>query len=61
MAQVEVHPKVLVLPSAPSGRILAKPAQATCKHFLTEILFPADIFSLKHFFLQTFSPLKFSH
>ena len=35
MAQVEVHPKVLVLPSTPSGHILATPAQATL-HFLLQ-------------------------
>ena len=35
MVQVEVHPKVLVLPSTESGRILATPAQATL-HFLLQ-------------------------
>ena len=35
MVQVEVHPKVLVLPSTPSGRILATPAQVTL-HFLLQ-------------------------
>ena len=34
--QVEVHPKVLVLPSNPSGRILASPAQATSKHLIPQ-------------------------